>query len=347
VSVTAGERLGAALACREADRVPFFLPVTLHPAKHLGLTPEAYFREPAAVVEGQLRMLDLLGHDAVTSFLHVSAEAEAFGGESRFVADGPPNAGAPPLAEAAQLERLTVPDPLAVPALARSLAVARELKARLGDRVPVLSGLTGPLSLPVLQLGFERYLDLLMDAPQLVQRLWRINEAFCIAWGNAQLAAGVAALVIFEPLASPALMAPERVRGHGLPALRRVREGIRGTTLLTTASTPVGSALAGFLELGFDGVGVSCADSLADAKARCQGRTALLGGLDGLAMAHWTPAEAEAAVRGALAAAGPGGGFILTEHHGEIPWTVPEATLQAVAEAVRRWGRQPISGAEP
>ena len=347
MSPTAAERLGAALAGGEADRVPFFLPVTLHPAKHLGLAPEVYFRDPAAVVEGQLRMLDLLGHDAVTSFLHVSAEAEAFGGESRFAADGPPNAGAPPLAQPSRLETLSAPDPLAVPALARSLAVARELKARLGDRVPILSGLTGPLSLPVIQLGFERYLDLLMDAPDLIRRLWRINEAFCIAWGNAQLAAGVAALAIFEPLASPALMAPELVREHGLPALRRVREGIRGATLLTTASAPVGTALPGFLGLGFAGVAVSCADSLADAKAQCQGRTALLGGLDGLAMAHWTPEQAEAAVRRALAAAGRGGGFILTEHHGEIPWTVPEATLQAVAEAVRRFGRQPISGAEP
>ena len=341
--LTPAARLGAALSHQEGDRVPFFLAVTLHPARALGLSIERYFGDTEAVIEGQLLMLKRLGHDAVTSFLHGSAEVEAFGGETLFRSDGPPNAGAPPLTQAGAVEGLQVPDPHQVPALARSLAVARGLKARLGDDVPILGGLVGPISLPVLQLGFERYLDWILDAPKLVQKLWQINEAFCMAWGNAQLAAGASAVAIAEPLASATLLPRELIRTVGMPALRRVREGIQGAVALSSASAPMGGLLQELSELGFVGLAPSCDESLTAAKALLKGRAALMGGLNGLAMSHWTPQDAECAVKAAIQSAGQGGGFVLAEHHGEIPWCVAEETLMAVAEAVRRWGSYPLT----
>ncbi len=336
-------RLGAALSHQEGDRVPFFLAVTLHPARALGLSIEHYLGDTEAVIEGQLLLLERLGHDAVTSFLHASAEVEAFGGETLFRTDGPPNGGAPPLSQAGAIERLQVPDPLQVPALVRSLTVARGLKARLGDEVPVLGGLVGPISLPVLQLGFERYLDWLMDAPALVHKLWQINEAFCVAWGNAQLAAGASAVAIAEPLASSTLLPRDLIRTVGMPALRRVREGIQGAVALSSASAPMGGLLQELSELGFVGMAPSCDESLAEAKACLKGRVALMGGLNGLAMSHWTTQDAESAVKTAIQAAGQGGGFVLAEHHGEIPWCVSDDILLAVAEAVRRWGSYPLA----
>ena len=52
--------------------------------------------------------------------------------------------------------------------------------------------------------------------------------------------------------------------------------------------------------------------------------------------------QAEAAVKRAIAQAGPGGGFILSDNHGEIPWQVADETLLAIGEAVARWGRYPL-----
>lgn len=343
---TAADRVGAALAHREGDRVPFFLAVTLHPARAFGLALEDYFASAEAVVEGQLRMLATLGHDAVTSWLYAAAEVEAFGGTTLFRRDGPPNAGAPPLTTTASVARLVTPDPLQVPALVRSLAVARNLRARLGAEVPLFGGMVGPFSLPVLQLGFERYLDWLLDAPEMLRRLWRINEAWCIAWGTAQLEAGASAVAISEPLLSPTLMARKLVREEALPMLRRVREGLRGAAAISSASAPMGALLPDLVDLGFMGLAPSCSDSLAAAKAHCRGKQTVMGGLNGLAMSHWTAQDAEAAVKDALRAAGPGGGFVLAEHHGEIPWNVPEDVLLAVGEAVRRWGAYPLDWIE-
>ena len=62
-------------------------------------------------------------------------------------------------------------------------------------------------------------------------------------------------------------------------------------------------------------------------------------------MRRWSPEEAEAEVKRALAAAAPGGGFVLSDGHGEIPFQVPDATLHAIAGAARRWGRYPLDWA--
>ena len=43
------------------------------------------------------------------------------------------------------------------------------------------------------------------------------------------------------------------------------------------------------------------------------------------------------------AKAGPGGGYVLSDSHGEIPFQVPEQVLTAISEAVHRWGRYPLS----
>jgi uroporphyrinogen decarboxylase len=68
----------------------------------------------------------------------------------------------------------------------------------------------------------------------------------------------------------------------------------------------------------------------------------VLGNLNGIEMRRWRAEETENKVREAIAQAGPGGGFILSDNHGEIPWQVSDETLLAIGETVRRWGSYPI-----
>lgn len=67
-----------------------------------------------------------------------------------------------------------------------------------------------------------------------------------------------------------------------------------------------------------------------------------MGNMNGIEMRHWSAERAEEVVRAAIANAGPGGGFILSDNHGEIPYQVPEEVLLAVSEAVHKWGRYPL-----
>ena len=68
----------------------------------------------------------------------------------------------------------------------------------------------------------------------------------------------------------------------------------------------------------------------------------LLGNLNGIEMRNWTPQQAELIVKRAIAKAGHGGGLLLGDNHGEIPWQVPEEVLLAIGDAVEKWGRYPL-----
>jgi len=73
----------------------------------------------------------------------------------------------------------------------------------------------------------------------------------------------------------------------------------------------------------------------------------VIGNLNAIEMRRWTPAQAEAEVKKTIAAAGPGGGFVLSDNHGEIPWQVPEDVLFAISAAVRKWGNYPLDWVSP
>ena len=52
-----------------------------------------------------------------------------------------------------------------------------------------------------MQLGFDNYLDVMLERPELFKRLMEVNEEFEVAWANAQLQAGATAIVYFDPVA--------------------------------------------------------------------------------------------------------------------------------------------------
>jgi uroporphyrinogen decarboxylase len=330
--MTSAERVGAALAHRPVDRLPYILPLTTHGARVLGMGLRAYFADARAQVAGQLRLRERLGHDAVSAVYSAACEVEAFGGELLWSEEATPVAGAPPLTAEAVL-RLESPDPTRVPSLARVLEVTRTLKERLRGEAPAVGLVLAPYSLPTVQLGLPAYIELLYERPAVAERLWRVNEQFCLAWGLAQRAAGADAIVYVDPFASPQLGPPELWRRHGLPTLARVHAALGGV-VFSTASAPLGEAADLVAGAGVTGLVASASDGLGALRRRVGRGPTLFGGLQGLALRRSSAAEVASDVARAIQATG-GRGLVLTEHHGEIPFDVPEETLLAVGEAVR------------
>ncbi|MCX7163949.1 MAG: uroporphyrinogen decarboxylase family protein [Rhodocyclales bacterium] len=336
------ERTLTTLGQREPDRVPLFLLANMHGARELGLSIEDYYSNADNVVEGELRVLKKYGGDCVYAFYYASIETEAWGGETIFSADGPPLCGAPVIRRAEDIDHLASPDVMSSPGLVRVLATIAALKARLGNTVPIIAVAISPFSLPVMQMGFDRYIELILEQPERFDKLMRVNEAFTVEWANAQLAAGATAICYFDPVSSTTNIPRQLYLASGQQVAKRTIARIKGPTATHLASGRGLSIIADIADTGTAVVGVSVLEDLAQLKAAAAGRVSLLGNLNGIEMRRWTPAQAEAAVKRAIAQAGPGGGFILSDNHGEIPWQVADETLLAIGEAVARWGRYPL-----
>ncbi|MCF7936306.1 MAG: uroporphyrinogen decarboxylase family protein [Synergistales bacterium] len=341
-TMTPMERVMTTLQFREPDRVPLFLSLTMHGAKELGLSIEEYYAKAEHVVEGQLRMQAKYRHDCLIPFCYAAAETEAWGGTTIFRDDGPPNSGAPVITTPEMIPDLEPPCVEDSPSLQRILDITGELHRRSRGEIPVLGVVISPFSLPVMQMGFEAYLVLTYEHPQLFQQLMKVNETFCIAWANAQLAAGATAIIYFDPVASPSITTRQTYLQTGYQVARRTLAAIEGPTathLASGSSLPIVGDLCG---LDTQVVCPSADEDLGEVKATGRGRLAVVGNLNGLAMRRWTARQTEEEVRHAIERGGPGGGFVLSDHHGELPFQVPDEVLFGISEAVRRWGFYPL-----
>lgn len=345
-SMTSSERVRVALGQREPDRVPFFLLLGTNGAKELGVSIREYYSRPENVVEGQLRMRAKYRHDCLTAFFYASVEMEAWGGETTYYDDGPPNAGQPLVRTPEEICRLEVPRVRDCACLGRVLDATRMLRTRVGNDAPVIGVVLSPFSLPVMQMGFDSYFDLMYERPELFHRLMALNEQFCVEWASAQLDAGATVIAYFDPVSSPSMIPRELFLKTGFQVARRTISRIGAPIAILMASARCLPILGDLALAGSSIVGASALEDLAEVKAACRGEMAVLGNLNGLEMRRWTPEMAEAAVKEAIAKAGRGGGFVLSDSHGEIPWQVPERVLLALSESVHRWGRYPLDWIE-
>jgi uroporphyrinogen decarboxylase len=341
--MTSMQRVLTTLGHQEPDRVPLFLLVTMHGAKELGLSIRDYFSRAEHVAEGQIRLRAKYGHDCLYGFFYAPVEIEAWGGEVIYAPDGPPNSGQPFIRNADMISCLKPPTISQTPCLARVLKAIELMKARTGDDCPIIGVVMSPFSAPVMQMGFGPYLDLMMERPDLFAKLMQINEDFCVKWANAQLAAGATAICYFDPVSSPTIVSREQFLRTGFEVARRVLGRINGPPATHLASGRVLPIINDIIQTGAAVVGVSCAENLAEIKNACRGKISVLGNLNGIEMRRWSPKEAEDKARQAIFQGGPGGGFVLSDNHGEIPWPVADETLAAISEAVQRWGVYPLS----
>lgn len=342
MEMTSSQRLSETLSHREPDRVPYSLGADLHPARAMGLGIKEYFSRPERVVAGQLWLRRKFGNDMVSAYPFAAVEMLAWGGEAVYFEEGPPNSGPPIISRAESILALEPPRVEDNPALRPVLEATASLKAAVGEEVPLAGVIISPFSLPIMQMGFEAYLDLIFQRPDLLQRLLAVNTEYCVAWANAQLKAGAGAIVYSDPASSPTIMPREVALRHGLATAQKVIAGIEGGVMIHLASGRGLELVEDIAATGAVGMSASAEEDLGQLKAACRGRLAVVGNLNALAMKNWSPEQAEAEVKKAIAQAGPGGGFVLADNHGEIPLQVDEKVLLAIAEAVRRWGRYPL-----
>jgi uroporphyrinogen decarboxylase len=340
--MTSLERVFTTLGHKEPDRVPLFLSLTLHGAKELGLSISEYFSKAENVIEGQIRLRKKYCNDCYMPFFYGAIEVEAFGGEVIFYDDGPPNSGRPVIESLESIKQLEPPDINKIPCLQKGLETIKGLKQRTGDQAPIMGLAISPFSLPVMQLGFSRYLELMYHHADLFWKLMAINSKFCVNWANAQLEAGATAVCYFDPVSSPTIVPPEISKKTGFLIARKVISQIKGPVATHFASGNCIPVIEDLCVTGTSAIGCSCKEDLKDIKTKCCGKLSILGNLNGIEMRNWTQEQARENVKQTIRDAAPGGGFILSDNHGEIPWQVDDEILLAISDAVHEWGRYPI-----
>ena len=170
----------------------------------------------------------------------------------------------------------------------------------------------------------------------------QLNVAFCVAWANAQLEAGATGICYFDPVSSTTVTSRDMYLQTGFKIAQQTIARINGPTATHMASGCCLPIIDDLAQTGTAVVGTSVMEDLAEMKDACRGKLTVLGNMNAIEMRNWGPEQAEKIVREAISKAASGGGFILSDNHGEIPWQVPDDVLLAISDAVHEWGRYPL-----
>lgn len=341
-AMTSMERVLTTLGHEEPDRVPYFLLLTGHGAQLLNMHPEKYFSSGENVARAQLKMQETYGHDCFYPFFYASLETQAWGGSTVFYDDGPPNAGKPIIESFEQIDELEVPDVMGYKGFDEVRKAINILYSQKGEEVPIIGVVMSPFSIPVMQMGFDRYFDLMYEDRKKFWELMEVNKQFCTEWANSQLEAGATAICYFDPVSSPTIVPRETFLETGYKIAKDTIGNINGAVATHLASGRSMPILEDLQDTGAAALGVSAMEDLAGLKDRCEGKISLLGNLNAIEMRHWTAEQADNKVRQAIQKAGDGGGYILSDNHGEMVWDVSHETLLNIANAVKKYGSYPL-----
>ena len=89
-------------------------------------------------------------------------------------------------------------------------------------------------------------------------------------------------------------------------------------------------------------VSFSHSDDIKRLKEKFKGKVSFVGNLDGISMRKWTYQDVEKNVKELIINGASGGGLVISDSHGEIPWYVSEEVLYSISEVVQKYGTYPI-----
>jgi uroporphyrinogen decarboxylase len=334
------ERVMTTLSHKEPDQVPLFLFLTLHGATELGIPLRQYFSKAENVVKGQLKLSKKYGHDCLYPFFYASKEVEAFGGSTIFYPDGPPNAGKPLIKTAKDIEALVCPDPYESGPLREPLKAIKLLAKEAKGKIPIISNVIAPFSLPSMLMGLEAWFDhLLFGDKKPKEAMLKTLQSFCVSWANAQLEAGIDAVGLFDPLATSDIMTRDHFLKLDFDLVSDTINKIKGPVAYAGAGGKFTNIIDLIPQTGAAAVVLSSQDNLEKIKSTVGKKINIIGNLNNVSMSSWTPAKAASEVQKCIKSAAKDGGYIIADQHGELPIYVKESILKKIVETTRSFGR--------
>jgi uroporphyrinogen decarboxylase len=326
------QRIQAAVSFEKPDRVPVIAQAFGHAAVLAGVPLEKYVRDGELLARCQLQALARYGYDAVFALMDASVETEAIGSHLTYRADIYPFVERYALADAWDVNKLAVPDPARCGRMPEMLKAARLLRHELGNEVLVVGCVLGPMTLATQLLGPEKALFLAIDEPDLFARILDFALEVAIAFGLAQIEAGVHLPLVFDPSASPAVIPPQFFREFELPRLTRLFFALKTAGSLANWLHIAGPAETIFPYYPEAGVEIANVDyCIYPLRARqILPRTCLNGNIKPLSFVEATPHDIAAESADILGLFSRCGGFILSPGC-EIP---PESRSENVAAMV-------------
>ena len=257
------ERMLNIFAGRPVDCLPAQPICMTFAARTAGVDFYSYATDYRVLAEAQMRMVEDFDIDILTLCSDPCRESDDCGAPTEWFPDQPPahNPNNNLLKDKSDLQRLSQPDPLGGGRMHDRVKAAALLKERVGDDVPILGWIEGPLAEAADLRGINEIMVDLIDDPAFVHDLFAFILEMELDFASAQIEAGVDIIGIGDAAAS--LVGPDLYRELVLPYEQKMVDGLHDM------GCPVRLHICGntthlLADMGKLGVEMADIDSLAD-----------------------------------------------------------------------------------
>ncbi len=181
-----------------------------------------YLQNGEILAQCQLNAQQVFDYDAVFVYGDNCIEAEALGTNVFFPENAYPYITNYLLENSSQLSDLPVVDPYRDGRMPELLRAAAYLRTELGDHLPVVGVVLGPMSIASQLMGLERLLYLFLDSPTGFERVIKYSAEISRKLGLALLAQGVHISAVIDPSASGSIIPEEVFVRYIQPCLRDI-----------------------------------------------------------------------------------------------------------------------------
>jgi len=289
---------------------------------------------PELACEVTLQPLDRFPLDAAILFSDILTVPDAMGLGLYFTQGEGPKFEYPVRSQA-DIERLARPDPEVE--LRYVMDAVRMIRRELQGRVPLIgfSGSPWTLATYMVEGGgsreFARVKGLMFDQPRLMHQLLETISDSVIEYLNAQIAAGVQAVMIFDTWGG--VLTPRDYADCSLRYMRKIVQKLDGAA---NGSIPVilftkggGAWLDLIADTGCHALGLDWTVDIGEARDRVGSKVALQGNMDPCIL-YSSPERIRAEVQEVLASFGSGSGHVFNLGHGIHPGISPDAVAVLV-----------------
>jgi uroporphyrinogen decarboxylase len=355
------DRTLAALRCEQPDRVPIFelhisQPTIVELVEFLTAEPvvttttrDEYGEEAFEVLDLYCFVIEEMGLDATCSSFSMGLEPigndlaqDKYGTVYRLSEHGSPMPVAGPISDPPDIKGFDMASRLE----ADDFAGVRYVIETVGSDKAHIMSINDPFKVSWRLRGSMQ--NLLLDYtfnPRLVHELGRIATDFNKAAIEEAVALGVDAIIVPGDLAGEEtlLISPEHFREYILPYEEEMVDYAHqcGLSIIKHTDGNAWLILDDFVEAGFDGfhpVQPQCMD-IAEVKQHLAGKACILGNIDCRNLLPFgTPEQVEQSVQDTIAAAAPGGGYIISSSNSIHPACQTENYL-AMVKAAHQYGR--------
>ena len=202
------------------DRIPNLSIVMLFAAKELGVSYSDCCRDYRLLADAAFLCHERYGIDMVCAISDSVREAEGFGTEVIFPAEGVPYAAQMRLQQLSDIDTLRVIDPSMGLRMTDTVEAVRLMRQRAGNDVPVVGWVEGAMAEACDLMDMQHVFMNLLDEPEAMHQLLDICTEQGILFAKAQIEAGAHIMGIGDSAAS--LIGPRLYEEFVLPYQQRI-----------------------------------------------------------------------------------------------------------------------------